>query len=231
MLRDVRHTAFAPEFLVSPRHPLPSSGRGPSRRGQLRLLGLPDACRLPQTALLDGKQPWAEVKVGWNPQGLAVEIEAEGKLDTLGNDERPEVGFGVQLWIDTRDTRNVSRATRFCHRFDARILTGTARDAVRVSIQQKPIARGKRGRCPDRKEPVDRVSDRKTENTLAAGGVLAFGNAARVRSRDEPAARFRVSEFMDPDRGGEFLAEWGLAQFPVGENPSLWSTLELREPE
>ena len=54
--------------------------------------------------------------------GFRVEVEAEGKLDAFGNDDRPEANHGVQLWIDTRDTRNVSRATRFCHRFDAKLL-------------------------------------------------------------------------------------------------------------
>jgi len=32
-----------------------------------------------------------------------------------------------------------------------------------------------------------------------------------------------------PDREGQFLGVG--REFPVGENPSLWSTLELREPE
>ena len=34
--------------------------------------------------------------------------------------DRPEGFAHAQFWIDTRDTRTVSRATRFCHRFVVR---------------------------------------------------------------------------------------------------------------
>src|SRR3954466_15394225 len=77
-----------------------------------RLLDLPDACRLPDTNRLDGKEPWADVRVGWSAGGFAVQVEAEGDLEYLGSDDRPDAVYGVQLWVDTRDTRNVSRATR-----------------------------------------------------------------------------------------------------------------------
>jgi hypothetical protein len=182
---------------------------------------------LPQTALLDGKKPWAEVKVGWNPQGLAVEIDAEGRLDTLGHDERPEGGFGVQLWVDTRDTRNVSRATRFCHRFDARILKGTTQDTVRVSIQQKPIARAVADAPMGKSQSIEsRIEKMKTRWRLEV-----FLPAETLHGFD-PETNRRLGfayQVMDPDRGGEFLGVG--REFPVGENPSLWSTLELREPE
>jgi len=77
--------------------------------------------------VLDGKDPWAEVRVAWNPGGVAVAVEAEGTLAALADDDRPDGLYGVQFWVDTRDTRDVSRATRFCHHFDARLTGGTGR--------------------------------------------------------------------------------------------------------
>src|SRR5262249_10947487 len=114
---------------------------GLPRAGAKRLLDLPETCKLPQTALLDGKAPWAEVRVAWNPKGLAVAGEAEGKREGLLADDRPEGQYAVQVWVDTRDTRNVSRATRFCHRFDARLARGTGKAGLAVKVQPRPIAR------------------------------------------------------------------------------------------
>src|SRR3954471_22806982 len=106
-----------------------------------RLLDLPESCRLPQTALLDGRAPWAEVRAAWNPEGLAVSVEAEGKLGWLDDDDRPEGQYGVQLWVDTRNTRDVSRATRFCHRFDARLTGGLGKTGLGVKFIPRDIPR------------------------------------------------------------------------------------------
>jgi hypothetical protein len=197
------------------------------RTGGKRLLALPDACRLPQTALLDGKTPWAEVRVGWNPNGLAVEVEAEGKLDAFSNDDRPEANHGVQLWVDTRDTRNVSRATRFCHRFDAKLLRGSGKEGLRVAVQQRPIARAVAdapiGKSQSIESRVERLKNRwRLELFFPSESLHGFDPETNRRL----GFAYQVS---DPDRGGEFLGVG--REFPVGENPSLWSTLELREPD
>ena len=55
--------------------------------------------------------------------------------------ERPEGFADVQFWVDTRDTRDVSRATRFCHRFQARLVGLGTRGALDVEVSQRPIAR------------------------------------------------------------------------------------------
>ncbi len=86
-----------------------------------RLLELPASCILPEGARLEGRTPWAEVRVGWNLLGLGVVVRAEGFGDPKLAADQPEGFADVQLWVDTRDTRDVSRATRFCHRFAAAI--------------------------------------------------------------------------------------------------------------
>ncbi len=50
-------------------------------------------------------------------------------------------GFAfANFWVDTRDTRNVSRATRFCHRFEARLKLGKNR-TLTAEISQASIPR------------------------------------------------------------------------------------------
>ncbi len=91
------------------------------------LLALPPSCALPDLKPLDGGTTWAEVRVGWNSGGLGIAVLADGVTAQQLAERRPE-GFAVaQFWIDTRDTRNVSRATKFCHRFVARIDRGSSR--------------------------------------------------------------------------------------------------------
>ncbi len=77
-----------------------------------RLLDLDPICALPETSRLDGKEPWADVRVAWNPSGLAVQVESGSPLAPGALTERPEGMDGLQVWVDTRDTRDVSRATR-----------------------------------------------------------------------------------------------------------------------
>src|SRR5262249_55472364 len=121
--------------------PCPRVDDMPRRDGRKRLLELPDLCILPAGARLEGRTPWAEVRVGWNPGGLGVSVQAEGFGDPKLSADRPEGFADIQLWVDTRDTRDVSRATRFCHRFSAAIRLQRPGRSLVVEVAQKPIAR------------------------------------------------------------------------------------------
>ena len=187
-----------------------------------RLLALPESCRLPQTSLLDGKPPWAEVRVAWNPQGLAVAVEAEGKLEALA-DDRPESLYALQLWVDTRDTRDVARATRFCHRFEARLAPGPSKSTLSVHVQQRPIARAVADAPLCSPDLFQVRADR-----LKSSWRLELFLPAHAFNGFDPETNRRLGftyQVTDPARPDEFL---GITrEFPVGENPSLWSTLEL----
>ena len=192
-----------------------------------RLLDMPDECRLPQTPLLDGLKPWADVRVAWNAKGLAIEVEAEGKLDAVWSDDRPEAFCGMHVWVDTRDTRDVSRATRFCHRFDARVVRGKTQDAVQVSVQQKPIARA----VADAPISHGDAILAKVERLKTKWRLELFLPAECLHGYD-PETNRRLGfayQVSDADRESQYLGVG--REFPLGENPSLWSTLELRDPE
>lgn len=192
-----------------------------------RLLDLPSSCRLPQTALLDGKEPWAEVRAAWNPRGLAVGVEAQGNLAGLDDDDRPEGLYGFQVWVDTRDTRDVSRATRFCHRFDARLAPGTGKNSLKVKVQPRPIARAVADAPLARPDLIVAAAERSK-----TGWRLELFLHAEALNGFDPETNRRLGfayHVFDPDRPGEFLGVG--REFPVGENPSLWSTLELVDPD
>jgi hypothetical protein len=121
--------------------PCPRVDEMPLQDRRKRLLDLPASCVLPEGARLEGRTPWAEVRVGWNPRGLGVVVQVDGLGDLKESGDRPEGFADVQLWVDTRDTRDVSRATRFCHRFAVSIQLQRPGRSLVVEVAQKPIAR------------------------------------------------------------------------------------------
>jgi hypothetical protein len=190
-----------------------------------RLLDLPESCRLIQTPLLEGKTPWSEVRAAWNPKGLAFQVEVTGKLSPIYRDPyMPDASDGVQLWIDTRDTRDVHRATRFCHRFSAVLVPDKAKKTLGVELAQKPIHRAQADAPLAKAESVQARAEK-----TKGGWRLELFLAAEALNGFDPETNRRLGlayQVTDPDRGDEFLTVG--RDFPIGEDPSLWATLELQ---
>jgi hypothetical protein len=195
-------------------------------RPQGKRLDLPGSCALPGTEPLEGKTPWAEVRVAWNPGGLAVAVEARprGGAPAAGLDG-PEAAEGVEVWVDTRDTRTIHRASRFCHRFAA-VLAPRGRGAsAEVAVSRRPIPRALAEAPPGRTEAISA----RAERLRGAWRLELFLPAEALHGFDPETNRrlgfcYRVG---GPDGEAQFLGVG--REFPVGEDPSLWSTLELRD--
>ena len=189
------------------------------------LLGLPEACSLPDLKQLDDGTLWADVRLAWNAKGLGITVVAQGVSAQQLADHRPE-GFAVaQFWVDTRDTRNVSRATRFCHRFDVRLERGESRGRLHAQVVQRPIARAVADAplCGSEEMPV-RVELSRT------GWLLELFLPSQVMHGFDPDTNRRLGfayHLADSIREDQFVGVG--REFPIGENPSLWATLELRD--
>ncbi len=156
-----------------------------------RLLDLPASCTVPEGDRLEGRDPWAEVRIGWNPRGMGILVRAAGFDDQQLAADRVEGFADVQLWIDTRDTRDVSRATRFCHRFATSIRLRNPGRKLVAEIAQKPIARA----VAD--PPMARSSDLEARAELGRYGwtlevFLPATRPERLRHRDESPAGLRL---------------------------------------
>ena len=194
--------------------------------GKGALLDLPESCALPELTRLDGKTPWAQVRVAWNPQGLAVAIESHGPTGPTPLDDRPDGWHDAQLWIDTRDTRTINRASRFCHRFTAR-LTPVGRVALGVEVAARPIARAMAD-APLASASLLATSAR--AERLKNGWRLEWFLPAAALSGFDPETSRRLGfayQVIDPNQEDQFLGVG--REFPIGENPSLWATLDLQE--
>src|SRR5215475_14144328 len=79
---------------------------------------LADAFLLPSFAELDDAPQRVAVRAAWNEQGVAFSVQVSGKKQAPWcRESRIEDSDGFYVWIDTRDTHNIHRASRFCHQF------------------------------------------------------------------------------------------------------------------
>jgi hypothetical protein len=189
------------------------------------LLDLPPSCALPDGASLEGRQSWAEVRVGWNDRGLGIAIEAEGVDDRQLAGDRPEGFATVHLWVDTRDTRDVNRATRFCHAVVAQLRAEGSPRTLRVEVAQRPIARAVTDAPLGRGDLIESRADLgrkawKLELFIPADALNGFDPEVNRRL----GFAYQVADYVRDD---QFL---GVGRdFPIGENPSLWATLVLQD--
>ena len=188
-----------------------------------RGLSLAEKHRLPCFGELEGKPTFAEVRVAWNEKGLTLNVTVRGKQQPVWcRDSRIEDSDGVQLWIDTRNTQNIHRAGRFCHRF-ALLPIGAGRRLDEPVAALLAINRAKESpREIDHGALQIRTATRtggySLEAYLPASALTGYSPA------DQPAIGFTYA-ISDRELGGQtFTVSQDL---PFAEDPSLWATLDL----
>jgi hypothetical protein len=187
------------------------------------LFHLGPECRLDNFAALDGRPNFADVRLAWNEDGLAVELEVRGKdQPPVGDAAKPRLSDGLSLWVDTRESRGSHRASRFCHQFHF-LPRGGGEDKDEPVFVQSKINRALQDAplAPPGTVAV-RCATRKTGYRLAA-----FMPAAALAGFD-PAQSPRLGLFYivrDAELGEQALG--ASADLPVTEDPTLWSVVEL----
>jgi hypothetical protein len=187
------------------------------------LFHLPEACRLENFATLDERQNFADVRLAWNSDGLAVEVQVRGK-DNLpaGDAARPRLSDGLSLWIDTRDSRGSHRASRFCHQFHF-LPRGGGEDRDEPAFVQLKI---NRALADAPLSPPGAVALRC--RCRGTGYRLAAFLPAAVLTGFDPTQNPRLGVFYlvrDAELGEQALG--ASADLPCAEDPTLWSVLEL----
>lgn len=193
----------------------------PAKKG--RLLDLPDTCLLPSLAELEQQQDFASVKLAWNDSGLAISVAVAGRS------KRPEcvasellISDGLRLWIDTRNTQTVHRATRFCHQF-VLLPAGRGTQKNQPLVRSLPVARAREDAVlPD----ADLVQVQSEVST--SGYWLDAWLPAEVLTGFDPTVHSRIGfhyVLHDTELGNQTLAVG--SEFPYESDPSLWQTAEL----
>lgn len=210
-------------FLVRTAHPCPYIRDVPRTKDADHLIDLPDSARLHNFAALDGVRNFADVRLGWNEFGLAVQVEVTGKAEPPeGDAEKPKSSDGLSLWLDTRDARASHRASRFCQHF-LFLAAGGGPDKDEPFVAQAKINRAQQD------APLANLADVPFRGRAGRGGyrLEAFLSAAALSGFDpEQHPRWGVYYLVrDRELGDQYLSvNW---EFPFADDPSLWAVLEL----
>lgn len=186
--------------------------------------------QLPDLAVLDAgtvsREPsFADVRMAWDAAGVAFNLRVSGKKQPLWcRESRLEDSDGLVVWIDTRATHNIHRASKYCHSF-VFLPAGGGRKSDEPLADQLLINRARENARPIRPRELQITSKlRKDGYSLAA-----FIPAVALGGYDPANHRSLGFTYAVIDR------ELGLATFangpafPFGEDPSCWATLELTE--
>jgi hypothetical protein len=163
------------------------------------------------------------MRAAWSEQGLAVWVRVGGKRRAPFCDERRLTeSDGLQVWVDTRDTHNVHRASRFCHRFVC-LPFGGGRKRNEPVADQLLINRARENARPVRPGDLkcrseQRVDGYLLELLLPADSLTGFDPA------EHPRIGFTYA-VLDQELGEQAFTVAG--ELPYDEDPSLWATLEL----
>jgi len=179
--------------------------------------------RLPCFAELSGKKRFADIRLAWNEQGIAVNVTVRGKQQPPWcRDSRIDDSDGVQLFIDTRNTQNIHRAGRFCHRF-AFLPVGSGRKLDEPVAVLLAINRAKES--PREIEPgaVKMRCQRLPDGYLIEGFIPAAALTG-YSPADQPAIGFSYA-VIDRELGWQTFSVG--PELPFVEDPSLWGTLDL----
>ena len=161
--------------------------------------------------------------MGWGNTGLVVSVKVAGKSKSLWCRESAILeSDGLQVWVDTRDTHNVHRATKFCHWFIAMPAGGGAK-------KEKPIGNMLKINRSREDSPTLNRQKVSVESKVTKGGyemTLFIPSKALNGWELEEQRNFGFNfAVIDSEKGWQTLAIG--PELPISEDPSLWQTIQL----
>jgi hypothetical protein len=179
--------------------------------------------RLPCFAELNGKKPYADVRLAWNESQLLLQVIVRGKQQPPWcRDSRIDDSDGVQLFIDTRNTQNIHRAGRFCHRF-AFLPVGSGRQLDEPVAVLLAINRAKES-PREIESGALKVRCQRLAGGYSLEGFIPAAALTGFSPADQPAIGFSYA-VIDRELGWQTFSVG--QELPFIEDPSLWGTLDL----
>lgn len=178
---------------------------------------------LPAFGALEGRQKFADLRAAWSEDGLWFTVRVAGKQQNLWcRSSRIEDSDGLHVWIDTRDTHNIHRASRFCHRF-AFLPTGGG------ASQDQPLGRlllidRARENPKSIADSVLRVRATVSSDGYSLQAHLPAAALTGFDPQEHPQLGFTYA-VIDRELGWQTFSMG--PQFPIDNDPSLWGSLEL----
>jgi len=197
--------------------------RHTEQRWSSKGLSLDERYALPCFSQLHGAKTFADLRMGWNEAGLALDLIVRGKQQAPWcRDSRIDDSDGLQLWIDTRNTQNIHRAGRFCHRFAFLPVGGGGRADEPAAVL---LAINRAKESPREIDPRQlKVAAQRLADGYRLTGFLPAEALTGYSPSDQPALGFTYA-VLDRELGCQTFSVG--PEFPFAEDPSLWGTLDL----
>jgi len=218
------NSLLAPRFLfrfsvpVLRRDPVWKTG-GIALNEPYRLLNLAEL----DSGTADREKCFADVRTAWSHEGLSFNVIVEGKSQPVWCREgRLEDSDGFQVWIDTRATLNIHRASRYCHRY-VFLPAGGGHGQTEAVADQLLINRARENARPIRPRELQVAS-----KITKTGYILAAFVPAAALSGFDPLQHRQIGftyAVFDRELGIQTFAT-GTA-FPFLEDPTCWAALEM----
>ena len=165
-------------------------------------------------------------RIGWNETGLLFSLIAfEKKQLPWCRLSQPDESDGIQICLDTRDIKDIHRASRFCHRL-LFMPVGSGRDQLQPSVVWLPIQRAKEHPHAIDLSQIKMHSKVSTEgyrlNVFLPGKILTG-----FEPMEYPNLGFHFS-VTDREYGNRYFLV--APPLPHDQDPSLWGTLSVMMP-
>jgi len=184
---------------------------------------LDETYRLPTFAELDGDRTLADVRMAWSPEGLVWSVVVEDKQQQRWcRDSSLDDSDGLQVWVDTRATLNVHRASRFCHRY-AFLPSGGGHGGKEPVADQLLINRARENARPVRPREL-RVVSRISPTGYEMSAMIPAEALGGFDPEGQPRLGFTYA-LLDRERGLQTFSTG--SEFPYEEDPSCWAIAEL----
>ena len=174
-------------------------------------------------AELNGGPMYSDLRLAWSDEGLIVNLRTTGKKQAPWcRDTRLEDSDGLSLFIDTRDTQNVHRASRFCHRF---LLApqGAGRLLDEPMAKLVEINRARENPKPAPAKSLQIRSEKRIDGYILRA-LISREALTGFEPDEQPRLGFSYA-IVDRELGWQTFSLG--PEFPFTSDPSLWGSLEL----
>ena len=172
---------------------------------------------------LGEQQPFADLRMAWSAEGIFFNLQVRGKKQAPWcRESRLEESDGLTLWIDTRDTHNVHRASRFCHQF-VFLPQGEGANFANPVAELLNINRAKDNPKQPKRGALQVRSEKRVDGYVMQGHVPATAITG-YDPNEHPKVGFYYA-VMDRELGWQTLSLG--SEYPFQSDPSLWGTLQL----
>ncbi len=187
-------------------------------------LGLARKYQLPGFGHLSGQPVFADLRAAWNQEGLVFTLRVSGKKQVPWcREQRIEDSDGLRIWIDTRDTRSIHRASRFCHQF-AFLPSGGDAGFVQPVATAMGITRAREEPQPVPFGGLKIYSEKRIDGYLMTALVRSEALTG-FDPGEHPRLGFSYA-VIDRELGWQTFSLG--PEYPFQEDPSLWGTMLLK---